>query len=963
MKLFLVFVTFALFAIFYIDKKVPVYTDIPGLDTANYHAGLYLPQGFTATIWAESPQLYNPTNMDVDAKGRVWVTEAVNYRNYNNDSTQFMHHAKGDRIMILEDTDGDGKSDRSTVFVEDKDLISPLGIAVIGNKVIVSCAPSIIVYTDEDGDDKPDKKEVFLTGFGGKDHDHSLHAVIAGPDGKWYFNVGNAGPHEVTDKAGWKLRSGSIYTGGSPYNTQNNGGQKSDDGKVWVGGLAMRIAGNGKGLEVLGHNFRNAYELALDSYGNMWQSDNDDQVVTCRTSYLMEGANAGYFSADGNRYWQADARPGQSTFTAHWHQEDPGAMPAGDNTGAGSPTGMVVYEGDAFGEQYRGMLLSCDAGKNVIFGYKPKPLGAGFALNRKNFISTLKTANDNYKWDDKVTEEGKWFRPSDISVGTDGALYIADWYDPVVGGHKMDDVKGFGRIYRIAPAGKQLKLPKIDLSTVDGQINALLNPAINVRNAGFLALKTQGKKVLRPVKAILRSDNPFHRARAVWLLAQLGQQGKMEAKRLLNNEDPNIRLTAFRALKQDKQLLHEIFPLAVKDKSAAVRREVAIALKDLSAAESAPLMVSLAKQFDGEDRWYLNALGIAATGKEAPMYAAIKKSIGPDDPLKWSSAFASIAWRIHPESAVNDLERRASSRELPEVERKRAVVALAFISTPESVNAMLRLAKSPLKDVKEHADYWVNFRKSNDWFSLYDWAKLDLAKEAETPLNPEMAKLQKQLLNSELSLAVRAQSASVMAKHAEGGKMLISLAADKKLSDEISRAVGESIFSNPDQGVRVLASEYFNRPGGTKSFSIPAILKMSGNALKGKVTFNTKCVTCHKVSDTGNTIGPDLTGINKKFDKTAFLDAVINPSASIAFGYEPWLMTMNDGRVLYGFMLSQGKTVTIKDLTGKQHILAANQIKEKKQLSRSIMPDPTGLALAEKDLADISTYLFSLGKD
>ena len=78
--------------------------------------------------------------------------------------------------MILEDTDQDGKADISKVFVEDEDLVSPLGIAVIGDKVIVSCSPNLIVYTDADGDDKPEKKEIILTGFGGLDHDHSLHA-------------------------------------------------------------------------------------------------------------------------------------------------------------------------------------------------------------------------------------------------------------------------------------------------------------------------------------------------------------------------------------------------------------------------------------------------------------------------------------------------------------------------------------------------------------------------------------------------------------------------------------------------------------------------------------------------------------------------------------------------------------------------------------------------------------------
>src|SRR6187397_508635 len=87
---------------------------------------LYLPNDLEATLWAESPRFYNPTNMDVDIKGRIWITEAVNYRNFNNDSSKFLHHENGDRVMILEDSNGDGKADTSKVFVQDKDLISPL---------------------------------------------------------------------------------------------------------------------------------------------------------------------------------------------------------------------------------------------------------------------------------------------------------------------------------------------------------------------------------------------------------------------------------------------------------------------------------------------------------------------------------------------------------------------------------------------------------------------------------------------------------------------------------------------------------------------------------------------------------------------------------------------------------------------------------------------------------------------
>ena len=124
--------------------------------------GLFVPADLEATLWAESPMIYNPTNMDVDSKGRIWITEAVNYRNFNNDSTKFFHRNSGDRVMILEDTDQDGKADTAIVFVEDVDLRSPVGIAVIGNKVIVSCSPNMIIYTDENGDDQPDKNSIMI---------------------------------------------------------------------------------------------------------------------------------------------------------------------------------------------------------------------------------------------------------------------------------------------------------------------------------------------------------------------------------------------------------------------------------------------------------------------------------------------------------------------------------------------------------------------------------------------------------------------------------------------------------------------------------------------------------------------------------------------------------------------------------------------------------------------------------
>ncbi|TAG16994.1 MAG: dehydrogenase [Cytophagia bacterium] len=935
-------------------------------ETAADSNQLYLPDDLEATLWAEAPMLYNPTNMDVDARGRVWITEAVNYREFNNKPDQKLSFSGGDRVVILEDTDGDGKADKTKTFVQDKDLVAPLGIAVIGNKTVVSCSPHVIVYTDENGDDVPDKKEILLTGFGGLDHDHALHSVTAGPDGNWHFNTGNAGPHTVTDKNGWTLRSGSLYTGGSPHNDKNNGNRKSDDGRVWVGGLALRMSPEGKNLKVMAHNFRNSYEVAIDSYGNYWQNDNDDQVIACRTSWVMEGSNAGYFSADGTRYWQADRRPDQAVFDAHWHQEDPGVLPVGDNTGAGSPTGMLVYEDDALGLQYRGMVLSCEAGRNVVFAYWPKPKGAGYEMGKRtDLLSSFSQVQEHYIWHETGQDKRKWFRPSDAAAGTDGSLFVADWYDPVVGGHAMHDKKGYGRIYRITPKNKKLTPPKIDLTTTEGQIAALKNPAINVRNLGFEALKAQGEKVIVPVKQLLKDPNPFVQARAVWLLTQLGSMGQLEVLALLKGNVESVKLVAFRALKEANPYLFFYEPLnnkpiilfdLVKDSSAAMRREVAIAVRDMPYDWSKPFVIELSNRFDGQDRYYLEALGIALDGKEDQFYKDVRPN-WPKNALDWTPAQAWIAWRTHPKAAINDLKIRANSPQLLPLERKRAITALAFVKNKEAALAMLHLSKSNLKDVAEQAFYWVNFRKTNDWQDLLNWQQATAAQL--TPQQKKMLQFSDQMLNAKAPQKQRARAAQALALDPFGAKLLVTLASEYKIPEELKSVVAEYIFSNPDKSIRMLATDYFARVGG-KQLSASLAGDMPADASKGQVIFANNCAICHRYGGNGQEIGPDLSGINKKFDKMGLLDAIINPSASMVFGYEPWIIQTKDKNSYYGFVVSDGATVVLKDATGQTTALKASNITSRKQLKNSLMPEPSAMGLKEKDLSDLAGYLLQL---
>jgi len=685
-----------------------------------------VPEGLEITVWATSPQLFNPANMDIDHAGRIWVTEGVNYRRHSGRSRE------GDCVRVLQDTDGDGKCDTSHVFVREKELECPLGVAVFDNVVFVSNTPNIIKYTDVNRDLKfdpaVDQREVFLTGFEQPQHDHSLHSLYAGPDGRLYFSNGNCGA-KFSDKSGNTFRIGGAYL------NNDYAGEKSDDGHVYVGGFTASIDPSGHKAKILGYNYRNSFEGVRTSFGDMFLNDNDDPPA-CRVSHLIEGGSFGFFSRDGKRQWRADKRPGQSIPEAEWRQDDPGSIPAGDVYGGGAPTGMCFYENGALGDQWNGLLLSCETGRNVVFGYLPKPDGAGFKLERFDFCTTNTTGvfkgSDFVGGANNLSDDRKTlFRPSDVCVGPDGAIYITDWFDKRTGGHQDTDETCSGTIYRIAPKGFKPKVPGLKLDTIEGQIAALESPATNVRHVAFTRLKEAGETVLHQVLELRDNSNPYIASRAVWLVAQLGEKGLIATRTWLESEDAMKRLVALRAIRAATDDGIDIIANMVTDLSPMVRREVAVALRDVPAKQSVPLLASLARHIDGNDRSQLEAWGISCSGKEDLVWSVLKSQ------SEWNDGFAHLTWRLHPAAAVPELQQRAASAKLTPAQRKLALDTLAFIPEASAAKAVLALAKD--KDSPIHADImWWLIKRSTD-----EWSTFGIAEELkkEGIFDPESAKL------------------------------------------------------------------------------------------------------------------------------------------------------------------------------------------------------------------------------
>lgn len=825
-----------------------------------------LPDDLEITLWAKSPQLFNPTNMDIDAKGRIWVTEGRNYRGFRTVPSE------GDRVVILEDTDGDGVADKSTVFYQGKDLNAPLGIAVIGNAIYVSMSPTLIKFTDVDGDGvfnpAVDKKEVFLTGFSASNHDHTLHSVSAGPDGELYFNTGN-------EAFRVKGPDGRQFT---------NDGKPGADGHPSPQGVAFRVKPDGTGLQPVGCNFRNSYEQAVTSFGDVFMNDNDD-AQSCRTSWMMEYADFGYHTSDGRMHWQAVRRPHQAMPQAHWRQADPGVSPAGDIYGSGAPTGIAFYENGALPERYLGTLLSGEAALNTILGYQPRLEKAGFSLQRRDFLTS--NASKQFSGTDstgikKIADPLKtWFRPSDIAVGPDGALYVCDWYDSRVGGHQTFDAKGLGAIYRIAPKGFKSKVPTLDLTTVPGMVEALKSPAPNVRVLGWRALVAQGPKALGPVKALLADPNPYIRARAVWVLARLGETGIKEVRELLRSSQPQMRIVALRALRRADVAIVPDAAVLARDPDPAVRREAALAVRDLPFAEIKDILLSLAKGYDGADRYYLEAFGKACTGCEEDAYDMLKLRLRQQDPQKWSTAFAGIAWRLHPACAVADLKARALSPELPRSARMRALDALAFIPTREAAQAVLAIAQTGADDTYNQARFWLGNRGGNYW--------------RDFGIAAGLAALKRQVKEE----AVADASAFKLANVALSPK-----------------------------GVR------------------------GRDLFLGRAT----CVSCHKVGDQGQEIGPDLSFIGAKYNAAVIKESVVDPSSAIVFGYEVTTVRTKDGQSHQGFLRSDGDPVSLQDFTGAMHSFPKSDVLSRETSATSLMPSAKTLNLGDGDLDDLAGF-------
>jgi putative membrane-bound dehydrogenase-like protein len=647
--------------------------------------------GLQIELFAAEPMLINPTSMDIDHKGRVWVAEAVNYRRIN--FKRPILRPEGDRIVILEDTKGTGKADKATVFYQGKELYGPLGIAVAkdpvgpGYKVFVCQSPDILVFTDSKGEGKADGPPTkLLSGFGGFDHDHGVHGILIGPDMKLYFSVGDQGVKDLQSSDGK----------GRKWNSNNTDCQA---GTIW------RCDMDGKNLELIAHNFRNEYEPCVDSFGTVFVSDNDDDGnQQTRICYVMPGGNYGYHASPKK--------------VSHWNEELPGVVPKILRTYFGSPTGMCVYEGTLLPKKYWGQLLHTDAGPRHLRCYHLTPKGAGYDVDREDMVTN---------------DKDSWFRPSDVCVAPDGSVFVADWYDPGVGGHGMGDWTR-GRIYRVTPSGhKGYKVPEVDLKSDKGVLEALGSPCLATRYMAMAKIREMPQKdALKLLQtAATQTENPWLRARAFWQLPALIPDWKDITNGLMSDKkDEQMRLLGLRILTefyQPEQRSHWRnfggWDLR-KETSSAVLREMLLLQRYVEPGEAREKIFEWAKKYDGKDRFYLEAIGIAVGHWDKERREIILKDFDKEFP-EWNDKVADLVWELRPPSVMPTLGKRLADKNLSATARARIIDILASSDDKSAGPAMLDVLQGDVPaEVREKAIENLKLYLPGKWSGLRQSAEL-----------------------------------------------------------------------------------------------------------------------------------------------------------------------------------------------------------------------------------------------
>lgn len=944
------------------------------------------PDDLQVELVLSEPQIGQPLSMKWDHRGRLWVMNYLQYPSpaglkmvsrdkflrsvYDQVPPPPPNHFRGaDKITIHEDTDGDGKLDKHTQFLDGLSLASSFEFGRGGLWVLNP--PYLLFYPDANGDDIPDGDPVVhLEGFGIEDSHSITNNLRWGPDGWLYATQGST----VT---------GDIKRPGDKSPPVHSLGQ-----------LVWRYHPERKKYEIFAEGGGNAFGVEIDAQGRIFSGHNGGNT---RGFHYVQG---GYLQKGFGKHGELSNPFTFGYFEAMGHHN----VPRFSHT-------FVIYESPSLPAAYHGRLFG------VV------PLLSHVVMSEVSpDRSSFKTKDVGYA----LESSDPWFRPVDIQVGPDGAIYVADFYEQRIdhASHYQGRIhKESGRIYRLRGKNSPLPVTKFDLAKEDPSALSQRLASDNkwIRQATQRELAQRMPEAARFIGAFGVKDAKGQDAlEFLWALNAGGTLIDDSAMDLLDHAEPQVRLWAVRLACDDgaigDQLALELAELAYREPSVHVRSQLASSARRLPAAQSLPIVKNLCQRSEDatdihlplllwwaiedkadKDREAVLALfadkafwdhpivkgtiaerlmrRYAATGKRQDLatcaklldLAPSKEHAGrlmagleaayegrtltnlPDElaaaMAKAGASSPTLKLRQGDAAAVTDALKLIADESADASKRQSLVAIFGTIRQPSCVSVLLKLVAESRND------------------ALKSTALASLQSYSDESIGPAVVAAYKQMPDQ-----VRDVAQSLLASRANWTLLFLkSLDAGTLDPKTVSEPTVRKFLLHDSPEIAALCKKHWGELAGPSADELRDVIDKltatigsgSGNPYQGKELFAANCGKCHVLFNQGGKIGPDLTGY-KRDDLRGMLLSVVNPSAEIREGFENYIARTSDGRTLTGLIADQDPSVlVIRGADGQNISLSREEIDDLRASRQSLMPEGQLKVMTDQQIRDLFAYLRS----